>query len=124
MCFPMMAPCPDDLEGARIFAEVTQGMSEKEVAVRCEVPASLVTRWRERGNVPEARIDKLPADVRRRYAELRAERRGAIVLRKDPLEYFLDLVGFRLAPVKASLAPAMVVGTLSGRQERLVEKVG
>jgi hypothetical protein len=115
----MMAGMPKDPHGAAAFRTATEGMALKEIASYCHVRESLVCKWRQAGNVPEAHIDELPDDVRRRYAELQGKRRGAVVLERDMLvsllDFFLSLVALR--PGQASLASAIPAAALTGRPE-------
>lgn len=118
--FTFMAACPPDPEGAAIFAEAIKGYPLKVIAAECGVNQSLVTRWLAVGNVPEARIDRLPDDCRRRYAELQARRRGAVVVERDMVR---DIIAFlyslRPSAVKATLGPAEC-GSLTGRQDKRI----
>lgn len=110
-----MSSCPPDLEGARCFVEAIRGYQRKQIAICCDVRESLVTKWSQIGNVPESRIDRLPPDAQRRYAELQAIRRGARVLERDMLDALFRWIGW--CPVPATLGPAEC-GPLTRRQER------
>lgn len=130
MWFGPMSACPPDYEGAAAFREAvssplrpdgSRGYSLKEIALAADVPQSLVTKWCRQGNVPEARIDMLPEDVRARYAEVQGRRRGAYVLDRDLVQAVVDFVCSvsRPQPVKASLEAADRA-SLTGRREHAV----
>lgn len=113
-----MATCPSDPDGAWCFREAVKGYQLKVIADSCEVPPSLVTKWMREGNVPGSRIDKLPDDAKRIYGELRAERWGALVVRRAALDWFFAVIGWQPAAL-ASIGPAEC-GPLSRRSETRV----
>lgn len=119
--FALMSMCPSDPRGAAAFRAATVGLSLKEVAGLLDVAISRIHHWREDGNVPGGRIDKLPAERQRVYEEVLAASRGAVVLPTRLMEELSDLwAAVVLRPAKAALAPAIVDGGVVGSREKFV----
>jgi hypothetical protein len=116
---PCMAPCPPDLDGAADFAEAIKGHQLQNIAADAGVRPSMVTKWLQAGNIPDARLDKMPDDVQERFEARRARRRGVLVIERGAIDAVLELFGFRLVPVKASLE-SQSRDSLSGGRERSV----
>lgn len=122
--FPTLTSCAiqADPNSAADFREATAGAGVKALADWMGVAPSQITRWRYVGNVPDSRLRRLPPDVLRRYRELQAARDGVVVLEGRTIANALEMLngmlsacGWRPAMVKASLAPALDAGALSGR---------
>ena len=115
---------PDDPDGAEDFRAATAGIPSKLLGAWMKVSESQITRWRKTGNVPGGRLKLLESldvpderereqarDVVRVFRELQARRSRAIVIPRDAVtsaaEFvtaFLQSVGWRPEPLKASLA--------------------
>jgi hypothetical protein len=117
--FPGMAACPPDPAGAADFAEAIKGHQAQNIAAAAGVRPSMVTKWLQGGNIPDGRLDLMPDDVQARFEARRARRRGVIVLERAAIDAVLELFGFRIVPVKASLE-SQSRGSLSGGRERTV----
>jgi len=116
---PATVTCPPDPDGAADFREAVAGHPLQNIAADAGVRPSMVTKWLQEGNIPDGRLDRMPADVQERFEARRARRRGLVVLERSALNAVLELFGFRLVPVKASLESAHR-GSSAGREGRSV----
>lgn len=135
LAFVLNCAVPPDYAGAEDFVTATLGVPIKQLAAWMDVCESQITRWRQTGNIPGGRLQKLAnvvgpgADtarkVLRRYSELQAQRGGAIVIEREMVDAgveafnaLLQAFGWRPVAVKASLEPVSA-GSSCGCGKRL-----
>lgn len=121
-CVVFSCLVPRDEAGAEDFCAATAGWPVKQIADFMGVTLSQVTRFRQNGNVPGARIAMLPMSIQRRYYERQAKRAGAVVIERQVIDSGIEAinalllsVGWRPVAAKATAGSDFEPDTACGK---------